>query len=97
MQRLAVRGETRELIEAGVSDDAWARRERRQYEASRRADGDHDYHYPARYLGREAADQPAPTRASPSTRSSKANVCGSAQANSQRSSRRSKPTATGCW
>ncbi|CAN5319987.1 hypothetical protein BH20ACT8_BH20ACT8_02070 [soil metagenome] len=60
MQRLVSRGQTRERAEGDVDDDAWVRRERRQYEASRRVAGDHDYRYPARYLGPDAADQPVP-------------------------------------
>jgi hypothetical protein len=60
MQRLVSRVAARERAEGDVDDDAWVRRERRQYEASRRAAGDHDYRYPARYLGPDAADQPVP-------------------------------------
>jgi len=60
MQRLVARSAARDVAEAAVPGDEWVRRERRAYEASRRAAGDNDYRYPARYLGREAADQPAP-------------------------------------
>jgi len=97
MQCLVSRGSARDLAEAGVSDDEWARRERRRYEVSRRVAGDHDYRYPARYLGAEAADQSVPTSASQSMPSSQATVCGSARANGLRSSPRSKPAAIASW
>ncbi len=60
MQRLIARGAARDLAEAGLPDDECVRRGRRQYETSRRAAGDHDYRYPARYLGPGAASQPVP-------------------------------------
>ncbi len=60
MQRLVDRSTARDLAEAGVPNDEWVHRARRQYETSRRAAGDHDYRYPARYLGPGAASQPVP-------------------------------------
>ena len=60
MQRLVDRSRARDLAEAGVPDDECVRRGRRQYQTSRRAAGDHDYRYPARYLGPSAANQPVP-------------------------------------
>jgi hypothetical protein len=60
MQRLVARGSARDVAEAAVPDSEWVRRERAHHEASRRVAGDHDYRYPARYVGDDAGDQFVP-------------------------------------
>jgi hypothetical protein len=52
--------EQRLTASLGEPDHAWVRRGRQDFETSRQVGKEPDYRYPARYLGAQAADQPAP-------------------------------------
>ena len=60
MQRFVDHSTDAAAAAAALSDEEHTRRGRVDLENSRRAQGDFDYHYPQRYLGVAAADQPIP-------------------------------------
>ena len=59
-QRELDRAVARDFTQKGAPDDLYVRWERERYKHARRAGGDHDYRYPARYVGAAAAAQPVP-------------------------------------